>query len=60
MAVAGVGDTDNMIYAVMLAVLLALAGCTTPNQPGMHSGRTFVPAVGSDGGGGGGGGGMGM
>ena len=43
-----------MTYAMMLVVLLTLAGCTLPNQPGMHAGRTFVPAVGSDGGGGGG------
>ena len=57
---AGVEDTELMIYAVMLAALLALAGCTMPNQPAMHAGQTFVPAVGSDGGGGGGGGGMGM
>jgi hypothetical protein len=49
-----------MIYAVMLAALLVLAGCTMPNQPAIHAGRTFGPAVGSDGGGGGGGGGMGM
>jgi hypothetical protein len=49
-----------MVYAVMLAAMLVLAGCIMPNQPGVHTGRTFVPAVGSDGGGGGGGGGMGM
>ena len=41
-----------MTYAMMLAALLTLAGCTLPGQPGMHAGRTFVPAAGSDGGGG--------
>lgn len=46
-----------MTYAMMLAALLALAGCTLPSQPAMHAG-TFVPPVGSDGGGGSGGGGM--
>jgi hypothetical protein len=49
-----------MIYAVMLAALLALAGCTMPNRPAIHVGATFGPVVGSDGGGGGGGGGGGM
>ena len=49
-----------MTYAMMLVVLLTLAGCTLPNQPGMHPGRAFVPAIGSDGGGGGGSGGGGM
>jgi hypothetical protein len=49
-----------MVYAVMLAAMLVLAGCIVPNQPGVHTRRTFVPAAGSDGGGGGGGGGMGM
>ena len=47
-----------MIYAVMLAALLVLAGCTMPHQPAIHAGATFGPAVGSDGGGGGGGMGM--
>ncbi len=49
-----------MTYAMMLVVLLTLVGCTLPNQPGLHSGRAFVPAIGSDGGGAGGSGGGGM
>jgi hypothetical protein len=51
--VVAAGDID-IVRAVVLAALLALAGCTVTNQPAAQGGRTFLPAAGSDGGGGGG------